>query len=318
MDIYNRAYGLGKYSELGPDSTLNDLFTNEAVWSRYLGKDPYGNDRLRTFDDLMSEMYDKDQNITIRGVEFYDQMLNALGAQYGDDYSFSKWLANNNEDLYRWSKANNMYAWGTVDEYGANSNLGYVRNMLGLDSTDAKYDFAERYGAFSKQEIKNLYKPIEDKIQNLISLRESAEGDEWDTEEVVEQYKGIVDELQKVVEQFGMYDYVEKLGGWDKLKSDLEGMLEGTFKGTSYYSATYEAAKEIIDVPVVGDVLAFFGAIANSVTFDAANAADAAKQSNIYRMHAIENAYANLVDSMVTESYKRQQAAQTKFNNRYN
>ncbi len=326
-DIYNRAYGLGDYKELGADDTLNNLFTNDVLWNRYLTKDPYGNDRLKTRDELMLEMYDKDQNLTMRGAEFYDQMLNALGTQYGEEYGFNKWLQNTNEDLYNWSVSNNPYATGATDDYGRNSNLAYMRNMLGLESTDAKYDFAERYGAISRDEITKGFSSIQDKLNNLQKLADAgntAEGYEHASEEVVEQYVGIIDEIETLAKKYGIHDeFGKQLGGWDNIKNNYEGMLEGTFKGTNWWSSQWEAndtggflgdVNAAIKTPlaVIGSGIAWiFG---NSKSTEAVNNLSNAKQSNKERLAAIENAYADLVDTMVMMAYSKSEQAQNAWN----
>lgn len=146
-DLWNRAQGTGKYEDVGVDTTLQNLFTNDPLWSRYtekIGK----NTRLLDSSSLYAQLYDTNHMITDKGRDFYDQMFNSLGVVEGKDYSFHKYLSDTNSELYEWSIAANPY-----DYTEAGTNMGTFKTLMGLDSKDNEYAFIERYGGLSKDEI---------------------------------------------------------------------------------------------------------------------------------------------------------------------
>jgi len=126
-----------------PDDTVNrDYLTDrELNWTRT--KDADGNyGKMRSWEELAPELFDADGNITDKGKEFYDQMLNAQ--PYGNDYSytdkdgnvrerrsFDQWLSEKNPELRAWMSSEDVF---NYTEKG--TNLGTAKTMLGMDSTD--------------------------------------------------------------------------------------------------------------------------------------------------------------------------------------
>lgn len=119
--------------------TLNYLTEHDLDWL----KDKNG--KLRSWNELSSDILNPDGTFTDRGKNFFDQMFNATSAELsdftrtdeeGNEYrvrGFDEWLSENNSKLRDW--------WASGDAYNYNfagSNAGSAKAYAGLDSTDMK------------------------------------------------------------------------------------------------------------------------------------------------------------------------------------
>ena len=160
-------YLFNKYSE---GDRANNIFYNEELWKRYTNeaKDEAGNltgeRELKSWEEIANYgayedvegkkqwtgLFDESGNLTIKGADFFDQMINQL-AYEGRGISFGNWLAENDEKLYEWSRSYNPYNYTE-----AGTNLGSFKTMVGLTSADEKYTFMERFGGLSKSDVNNM------------------------------------------------------------------------------------------------------------------------------------------------------------------
>ena len=187
-DLWNRAEGLGKYEDIGVDTTLQNMFKDDMLWSRYTVKD--GTDtHLIDSSELYAQLYDENKLITDKGIEFYDQMFNRLGVTEGKDYSFHKYLSDTNPELYEWSIADNPYDYTT-----AGTNMGTFKTLMGLDSIDNEYKFIERSGAFTSGELESMMSYITDDLDDI-----STSGKNKDSVKAFETFEEAADKLQDYV-----------------------------------------------------------------------------------------------------------------------
>lgn len=192
-------------------------FTSQT-WSRYIN--PAADDVPASLKSL-PEILGTNSDINIQDLkyqEFYDQMLNEV-ANLGQYESFDTWLSSSNKKLYDWLYKTNLYdsAAGINPVTGQveNTNLGSFKNMIGLAPTDYKYSFAERYGAFTKDELQAMF----DKYKN-IGLEGTQTGKGYT--KYINELNTLVDDVQNIAKELGIYDTLsEDLGGWDNFKNVL-------------------------------------------------------------------------------------------------
>lgn len=194
----------------------NTVFDSD-LWNKYVVQEPVldaegnpmfddqGNPitegRIMTREELASTLYDANGNLTLAGVDFYDQIENAI-AQGGTGMSWGDYLAANNEDLYNWASSYNPYNY-TFE----GTNAGTFRTMVGMASNDNQWSFAERYGGMSEEQLERLFTPLKDSLEQLNSFDSETEADK-----IVEGVKGVNDSLWDTAEALGLDGQIEELG----------------------------------------------------------------------------------------------------------
>lgn len=194
----------------------NTIFDSK-LWSKYTVDEPVldaegnpmyddqGNPvtekRIMTRDELASQLYDENGNLTMQGVDFYDQIENAV-AQGGTGMSWGDYLAENNEDLFNWATSYNPYNY-TFE----GTNAGTFRTMVGMASTDNMYSFAERYGGLSEAEINEMYEPFKQHLEELNNIDGAK-----DPDKVIEGISNINNDLWTMAEELGLDGDMEELG----------------------------------------------------------------------------------------------------------
>lgn len=146
----------------------NQLFDQGTQWSKYVKYDPLldeqgqqqldeegnvildvDNPHLMSTQEIANMLYDADDNLTIKGVDFFDQLENQLANQGG--YSWGDYLAETDEELFDWAREYNPYNYT-----GDGTNAGTLRTMYGMASTDQVYTFAERYAGLTEKELNTM------------------------------------------------------------------------------------------------------------------------------------------------------------------
>ena len=194
----------------------NTIFDSK-LWSKYTVNEPVldaegnpmyddqGNPvtekRIMSREELANKLYDENGNLTMQGVDFYDQIENAV-AQGGTGMSWGDYLAENNEDLYKWATSYNPYNY-TFE----GTNAGTFRTMVGMASTDNMYSFAERYGGLSETEINEMYEPFKQHLEALNAIDGAK-----DPDKVIEGIKDINNDLWNMAEELGLDGDMEELG----------------------------------------------------------------------------------------------------------
>lgn len=163
--------------------------------------EPITEARIMTRDELASQLYDANGNLTLQGVDFYDQIENAI-AQSGKGMSWGDYLASNNEDLFNWATSYNPYNY-TFE----GTNAGTFRTMVGMAADDNQWAFAERYGGLNEEEIKAMYEPFQQHLEELNSIDLAANPDKF-----VNGVKDINTDLWNMAEELGLDGQMEELG----------------------------------------------------------------------------------------------------------
>ncbi len=329
-------YVFDKYSE---GERANNIFYNEELWKRYTKEvkdeagNPTGERELKsweeianygTYEDVAGEsgnierqwtgLFDESGNLTVKGVDFFDQMINQL-AYEGRGISFGNWLAENDEKLYEWSRSYNPY------DYASGTNLGSFKTIVGLTSADEKYTFMERFGGLSKSEINNMYSGFTNKLTELDKKISSSSGK--DTKQIVSEFTGLTSEIGKLTDQLGITSDIENELGMslDDLGKYLANNASAAVSnGDIWLQGIQTAVTSIGSGAVIGAkagggkgaiVGAIVGAIAGSVaaTLEAKNT----KEQNKELARASRDAYDNLVTTLITYSQNKQREAQINY-----
>ena len=141
-----KVVGTGEYEDL-----ITDYFADKT--GREWMFDKSGN--LRSWEELATSIVDENNQITERGIEFYDMLLNATphGYQRGEEEeatttrSFDRWLAETDPELREWLANEDLFNW---TEGGKMSDT--FREMLGIGEkySEVNYLNKERQEAFTK------------------------------------------------------------------------------------------------------------------------------------------------------------------------
>ena len=329
-------YVFDKYSE---GDRANNIFYNEEPCKRYTKEvkdeagNPTGERELKSweeianygaYEDIAGEsgnierqwtgLFDESGHLTVKGVDFYDQMMNQL-AYEGRGISFGSWLAENDEKLYEWAKAYNPY------DYAAGTNLGSFKTIVGLTSADEEYTFMERFGGLSKSDVDNMYSGFTNKLTELDKKISSSSGK--DTKQIVSEFTGLTAEIGKLTDQLGITSDVENELGMsldDLGKYFASNASAAVSNGDIWLQGIQTAVTSIGSGAVIGAkagggkgaiVGAIVGAIAGSVaaTLEAKNT----KEQNKELARASRDAYDNLVTTLITYSQNKQREAQINY-----
>lgn len=329
-------YVFDKYSE---GEQANNIFYNEELWKRYTkeAKDeagnPTGERELKSWDEIVNYgayekvadefgniekqwtgLYDDSGHLTIKGVDFFDQMINQL-AYEGRGTSFGSWLAENDEKLYEWAKTYNPY------DYTAGTNFGSFKTMVGLTSADEEYTFMERFGGLSKSDVDNMYSGFTNKLTELNKKISSSKGK--DSKQIASEFTGLTSEIGKLTDQLGITADIENEIGMsldDLGKYLAANASEAVSNGDIWLQGVQTALTSIGSGAVIGAkagggkgaiIGAIVGAIAGSIA--APLEAQNTKKQNKELAKASRDAYDNLVTTLITYSQNKQREAQINY-----
>lgn len=209
--------------EAGELST--NLF-NEANWSKYtnevyddmgnLSTDEEGNPirLLKDISEIRSGMFDEDGELTLAGVDFFDQMQNDTASR--GIYSLSDYLVDNDKDLYDWQMNYNPYD-HAPDSLGNSTNASSFKTMVGMTSKDSEYSFIERAFAMNEGELNTVF-------DSILTKAENSDADS---------FEDFSTEINKLTKDLGINATDVGLG-------ELEGVLQSSIQ-------KYKADKEALD-----------------------------------------------------------------------
>ena len=327
-------YVFDKYSE---GERANNIFYNEELWKRYTKEvkdeagNPTGERELKSWDEIVNYgayekvegkkqwtgLYDDNGHLTIKGADFFDQMINQL-AYEGRGTSFGSWLAENDEKLYEWAKTYNPY------DYTAGTNFGSFKTMVGLTSADEEYTFMERFGGLSKSDVDNMYSGFTNKLTELNKKISSSKGK--DSKQIASEFTGLTAEIGKLTDQLGITADIENEIGMslDDLGKYLSNNASAAVSnGDIWLQGVQTALTSIGSGAVIGAkagggkgaiIGAIVGAIAGSIA--APLEAQNTKKQNKELAKASRDAYNNLVTTLITYSQNKQREAQINYYNK--
>lgn len=316
-NLYERAVGT---EDTEADNKLEKLFLENPNWNKYLVTEE-DNVRLKTEQELLDEHY-VDGKLTLKGADFYDQMLNELGTLYGSEYSFHNWLANENAELYEWSQSYNPYDYAP-NMFGDTSNLSSVQTMFGLAADDQTYQFVERYAGMSEGELDEMFSKYTKYAEDVANKLSDASGRQ--TKAVVGDINNMIGEIKTMATELGILDDVEAEIGmtfeelsrgveenysksytngniwWDGILTTLSSTGVGAGIGSKYggYGALIGAALGMLGGAVTG--------IAGT---------EQRKKENLKLAKSSSDAYEQLVVKMTNQAQQKRRQAEIELANR--
>lgn len=222
-----------EYDMSGDDE--NNIFANNDLWSRYTVTDEDGVRRLKSWQELVNAgakdangeyigLFDEQGNLTIKGSEFFDQMFNEVSVKgIGEEYKYGKgyweWLNETNPELKAWAQSANPY-----DYTAAGTNIGSLKQDVGLLSTDETYRFMERFGGFTAEEAKAMYADFEAELNTLID-RANGEDGKNKGREITQSVVALSSKLQQYCDRLGI---PLSNDDWSLINKELQQYVSGT------------------------------------------------------------------------------------------
>lgn len=180
-----------------------DPFSNEVNWSKYITGTMDSGERLMTENELRSQFFDDQGNLTTAGIDFYEQMEQAMAQKDDKVYSFMDYLSETKdyEDLPEWVTGQYNYSYDpSIDESTTGQSM--FNTLFGRASNDTVYSFAERKFGMNKGQL-SLYsasfKSAADEAKQLI--KDNASG-----KDVSAALDKVLHEYQTLAKQFGVSD----------------------------------------------------------------------------------------------------------------
>ena len=297
----------------------NPMF-QEELWKRYLTSEG-DTTRLKTWEELSPELYDTKGNLTIKGADFYDQMMNQISqgtysdtSKYGEITDYYSWLQSENSDLYDWTKSYNPYDYSmyydtTKGEF-VNSKEGSFKTMVGLTSSDQTYSFIERYGGMNEQEVNKMFSKFSD-IANTFST------DAYEAKSSINKLKDMTNNIRDLTKELGIEKDINKVidksvGGWDNFTNLLDNYISQTKDAgeQSFQHAKTVAMTTLIGTlatakyaPIVGALVGLVGGVALAHSKDKEQ-----KQLNREMLESAKKDYLAMTQTLLTyvQSQRRQ------------
>lgn len=311
----------------------NKLF-DDMRWERYITNDPVldaegkeqfdeeGNRieerRLKTQEEMAAELYDENGNLTLAGLDYFDQLENSLATEGG--YSWGQYLLDTNEDLYNWSKTYNPYNY-TFE----GTNAGSFRTMVGMAADDNDWSFAERYGGMDEEQISGLYNKFYDAANKLADKKAGTE--------TISDYKDLVDETVTLVRELGLESELADAGlDVNNLTEQFEYFLNRSEKMDDTYAGEALAETGMLMgtgaglgfslgsvLPGIGNAVgALAGFIVGSLG-SIANAIHKRQQKDIDEKQytaEVREAYTNMLNQLTNYNLKKKRQIEIDFQNR--
>lgn len=129
-----------------------------------------------------SSLFDEEGNLTLAGVDFYDQLENFAAQREGQGTSFGEYLQTKNPELFEWAKSYNPY-----DVTDDQTRAGSFRTMTGRTSTDYEYSFIERFGGLTKSQTDKAFDKIYKHLDKGVDIS--------NVESAIDQFKEISEHI---------------------------------------------------------------------------------------------------------------------------
>ena len=179
----------------------------QVNWKRYLrtGTDEEGNaveEGLLDENELRARFFDKDNNLTQEGIDFYEQMEQEMLQRNSDTraYTMQDFLRGSKDysDLTDWTTGQYKFSYDP-DLYGETSGQTMFNTLFGRMSDDAAYSFAERKFGMDPGTIKQEYSAFESKALDTRKLIE----DRADYKDVSKSIDDLLAEFKTLSDNFG-------------------------------------------------------------------------------------------------------------------
>ena len=256
-----------------------------------------------------SSLFDEEGNLTLAGVDFYDQLENFAAQRKGQGTSFGEYLQEKNPELFDWASSYNPY---DMTQEENNTRAGSFRTMTGRTSTDYEYSFLERFGGLTKSQTEKTFDKIYGQLNKSVD-KISADN----IEGAIDEFKKISEQIgltQKDIDWAGVKDQVSKLLRQSEEYKEISKEHKASGGTTIAFSILAVIAGAVLTATGVGAAAGWtlaaggaLGIVAGSNTVsDVEDYDEAAK----YTEDAAKRAYLDTVDAMVNLLQYKQRDAQ--------
>lgn len=232
------------YNKFEESDKYKGKFATDPTFARYM-KEENGQQILKTSDEIRTMLREEGgTNLSAEATNIYDQLFN-LGATYGEEYGYGRWLSETNPELYDWAKKGDIYNFTA-----AGTNLGTIKELVGMKSTDQVYDYVDMMTGIPKEVIEENKNNLQTKFNDLYKSIEllNKNGNEYNTKEVKKKYEELLVELEKITKDFGEKDSdINKL--FNKLKStSIENIneLNKQFGNNTFIGKLFNSVKDFV------------------------------------------------------------------------
>lgn len=343
----NKLFDDPRWQRYTTQDQLRDDVTGELLYNED-GTPMLDERRLMTRDELFKYSYDniydeegnvigqdntgfidENGNLTLKGIDFYDQIENALAGEGG--YSWGQYLSESDPDLYEWASSYNPYNYTE-----AGTNEGTFKTMTGRMSTDYLYSYAERFGGMSEGEIQNLYSQFESKAKDIYNAM--SQGDAFDSKDNTKNLKALADEVATLVDDLGLTADFEAETGMtvdsylNELTRNINSMmsegemnkrvLTGAAEGFKFAAGPSGMAALFANTLVPGSGLAVL--LAGGVLGGLLGAIDASLQNkkqediNLLLQEQSKQTFDNMLSGLLQYSLSKRREAEIEFNRNSN
>lgn len=333
--------------------TKPDLF-KELNWEEYLNITPrLDADGKEILDDDGNIVYDKslkswqelttakldDNNeytslvdeqgyLTVKGVDFYDKVMNQILTGKEGVSTYQSWLRETNPELYNWSQTYNPYDYNSYMDPNTgeikNTNIGSFRTLVGLTSGDQTYAFVERFGGLTEKELNTKFESFKADFKNINTK---------DPEKYVKSLNEITEDIKDLTRTMGIESEIEEaVGGWDNLTNILneyvtnaqnieDSLRKEHLKQTAKIAAgTALTAKAASLIPLIGGFAAGLVTVVGAGVEIGVSASyqEAINNVNKQAIEDAKNAYANMIFGFTNyaQQMRREKQKNYKTNNK--
>ena len=311
------------------DEETSTLLNNVPGFTEKLRQEKIksGEGRLMTQEELNSMLYDEEGNLTLKGTDYFDKLINSGSYATGEFLDYDTWLYNQSqvekgdyEGLYDWYNSYNPYD-VSLDEYGLPTNKAFIRTAFGMVSSDNAYQFAERWGGFTEDELRSYYDKYYQKVSQISEKIEKSGKDKPDV--AIDDIKDLTKELRQLAFDFGieddlydMFNEVDKKLDQYKSETIPQGkMAEVFFEQVGVEAAMMAgaaAAGTKNNSNVSTGAAAVFGAIAGAIVgmFTSGSYIDAARTTNKEKALSAKQSFNEILAAMINLSMSKRKEAE--------
>lgn len=254
-----------------------------------------------------SSLYDEEGNLTLAGVDFFDQLENFAATHKNEGQSWSEYLQATNPELYDWATSYNPYNVGPDDVTYA----GSFRTMTGRTSTDYTYSFLERFGGLTEKQTKSAFSKMYSALDTGKDIKLN------DMDKVLSEFEALSKDIGLTENDIDwakakeiIAEYVSEANNAEaEVKSQgIKAGIEAAASGLMVVAGAVLMATGV--GAVAGGGLMLLGALTSGIVASDIEAGEAVEQKYKANKTAAEDAYMQVLTAMVTKLQEKRRQAQ--------
>ena len=254
-----------------------------------------------------SSLYDEEGNLTLAGVDFFDQLENFAATHKNEGQSWSEYLQSTNPELYDWAASYNPYNVGPDDITYA----GSFRTMTGRTSTDYTYSFLERFGGLTEKQTKSAFSKMYSALDTGKDIKLN------DMDKVLSEFEALSKDIGLTENDIDwakareiVAEYVSEANNAEaEVKSQgIKAGIEVAASGLMIVAGAVLMATGV--GAVAGGGLMLLGALTSGIVVSDIEAGEAVEQRYKANKTAAEDAYMQVLTAMVNKVQQKRRQAQ--------